>query len=574
MNRYNGLPSRVAFSRNSRPCLSIGTCFLSLVGLFCCPVGAQHGIPTAAPTSSQPEIQKDALGRSTPKGTVLAFLIAARNGDYELAARYLNTQLRGDAAEVLAHKLFVVLDRRLPPRLNQLSDNPEGSLADPLDAGQELVGSISSDGSKLDVFVERVDRGDSRFIWLFSKKTLEAIPDLYDEINAVPVERILPGILVNARFAGIPLFEWLAVVVGMPLFYFLTALPNPLVRRLASWLHRRLHWKPGLPIPESLPIAVRLLLLAWAIRWLISEVSLPLLARQFWVTISAVITISASVWLLIQFASWSEAYVSRSFQSRNLPGATSILRLARWVVDLLIIFAGVLVSLYYFGVNPTAALAGLGVGGIAVALAAQKTLENVLGGVSLILDQAVRVGDTLKVGDTTGTVEEIGLRSTRLRTVDRTVVSVPNGQMANMSVENLSAREKFWLHPILRLRYDTSVPQINALLAGIRNLLQENTHVEPSSIRVRFLRFGPSSLDVEVFAYVLARDWSQFLEIQEGLQLHMMECVESSGVQIALPSLTIHLSETYSSRERDVHALLETSDIETQAADQPVLKSA
>ncbi|MGA8727163.1 MAG: mechanosensitive ion channel family protein, partial [Terracidiphilus sp.] len=280
------------------------------------------------------------------------------------------------------------------------------------------------------------------------------------------------------------------------------------------------------------------------------------------------------VWLLIQFASWSEAYVSRSFQSRNLPGATSILRLARWVVDLLIIFAGVLVSLYYFGVNPTAALAGLGVGGIAVALAAQKTLENVLGGVSLILDQAVRVGDTLKVGDTTGTVEEIGLRSTRLRTVDRTVVSVPNGQMANMSVENLSAREKFWLHPILRLRYDTSVPQINALLAGIRNLLQENTHVEPSSIRVRFLRFGPSSLDVEVFAYVLARDWSQFLEIQEGLQLHMMECVESSGVQIALPSLTIHLSETYSSRERDVHALLETSDIETQAADQPVLKSA
>jgi MscS family membrane protein len=162
-------------------------------------------------------------------------------------------------------------------------------------------------------------------------------------------------------------------------------------------------------------------------------------------------------------------------------------------------------------------LAGLGVGGIAVALAAQKTLENVIGGVFLIFDEVVHVGDSLTVGDTLGAVDDIGLRSTRIRTLDRTMVSVPNGQIANLSIENLSARDKFWFHPILRLRFDTTSPQMHALLDGIRNLLAGSSLVESNSIRVRFLDFGSSSLDVEVFAYVLARDWNQLLEIQEKL---------------------------------------------------------
>ena len=164
-----------------------------------------------------------------------------------------------------------------------------------------------------------------------------------------------------------------------------------------------------------------------------------------------------------------------------------------------------------------------------------------VGGVSLIFEQAVHVGDFLKVGDTMGTVREIGFRSTHILTLDRTLVSVPNAQIATMTLENFSARDKFWLHPILGLRYDTTSQQMHALLNGIRNLLQESRHVEPGSVRVRFLRFGPSSLDVEVFAYVLAQSWSQFLEIQEELQLHMMECIESTGVQIALPGQNIQL---------------------------------
>jgi len=540
-------------------------CLLEL--LHTVPALGQLGVAGSAPTAAQPEVPRDALGRTTPRGTVLGFLSAARKGDNEVAAQYLNTRLHGNAAAVLAHQLFTVLDRRLPPRLNQLSDKPEGSLLDPLKPNQELVGTISSDNRNVDIFVEHVDRGKSGSLWLFSSKTLDAIPDLYDEINVVSVDTVLPEVLVNTRFAGVPLFEWLAVFVGMPLFYFLTVLLNRLLSRLIGLLRRRLFRKPDLANSNFLPKPVRLLLLALAIHWITSKVRLPLLARQFWSSSATVITIAASVWLLILFVSWGEEYSSRLMRSHNLTGATSMLRLTRWVVDLLIIFAGALVTLDYFGVNPTAALAGLGVGGIAVALAAQKTLENVIGGVSLIFDQAVRLGDSLKVGDTQGTVEDIGLRSTRIRTLDRTVVSVPNGQIANMTLENFSSRDKFWFHPILALHCGTTSPQMYIVLDGIRGLLDESRHLQRDSVRVRFLRFGSFSLDVEVFAYVLARDWNQFLEVQEGLLLSIMECIESSGVQFAFPPQMI-LATASTSNDAAERALLKVPTPDKKPNDQ------
>lgn len=527
--------------------LGIGTCLLLLNFLFCRAAWAQRGVPSSASAKSQPQVPKDALGRTTPRRAVLGFLSAARKGENELAAQYLNTHLRGDAAAVLAHQLFTVLDLRLPPRLNELSDSPQGSFSDPLKPDQELVGTISADKGNVDIFLERVNRGSSGYLWLFSSNTLDSIPDLYDQINVASVDTILPAFLVTTQFAGIPVFEWLAALLGMPLLYFLTVLLNRVLSLIINLLRRRVYRKPDLANRQLLHGPFRLLLLAFVIHWIASKVRLPLLARQFWSSTTTVIAIAAGVWLLMLFARWGEEYSRRLLRSRNLTGATSMLHLGRCVVDLLIIFAGVVVTLRYFRVNPTAAVAGLSVGGIAVAFAAQKTLENVIGGVSLILDQAVRVGDSLKVGDTQGTVEDIGLRSIRIRTLNRTVVRVPNGQIANMTLECFSSRDKFWFHPILALRYGTTSPQICAALESIRSLLQKSRHLEAASVRVRLLRFGPPSFDVEIFAYVLARDWNQFLEIQESLLLSIMDCIESIGVQFAFPLQTMVAAASTSS---------------------------
>src|ERR1700720_4300052 len=157
------------------------TPLLFLFWLFCFPVWGQPGIPSSTPAASKAEIPRDTLGRNTPRGTVLGFLSAARKGDDELASQYLNTRLRGKAAADLAHQLSVVLDRRLPARLTQLSDQPDGAPSDPLKP-QELVGTISSDNGNVDITVERVDRGKSGQLWLFSSKTLDATADLYGEV--------------------------------------------------------------------------------------------------------------------------------------------------------------------------------------------------------------------------------------------------------------------------------------------------------------------------------------------------------------------------------------------------------
>jgi MscS family membrane protein len=200
-----------------------------------------------------------------------------------------------------------------------------------------------------------------------------------------------------------------------------------------------------------------------------------------------------------------------------------------------------MVILHHFGVNPTAALTGLGIGGIAVAFAAQKMLENVIGGISITFNQVVRVGDFLKAGDTTGTVESIGLRSTRIRTLGRTLVSVPNGLISGVTLENISGRDKFWFRHVIGVRYETTAEQMRLIIDSTTNLLAKHARVETGSERVRFIAFGPSSLQVEMIAYIFAHDWGHFLELQGELLLKIMEIVESSGAQIAFPSQTMYL---------------------------------
>jgi MscS family membrane protein len=166
----------------------------------------------------------------------------------------------------------------------------------------------------------------------------------------------------------------------------------------------------------------------------------------------------------------------------------------------------------------------------------------VIGGISLIFDQTVRVGDSLKLGDTFGAVEWIGLRSIRIRTMQRTVVSVPNGQVAGATLENFSLRDKFWFNHILGVTYETSAAQLRTIIEATTDLLASNEKIDRDSVRVRFLRFGPSSLDVELFAYVLVSDFAQFLGIQQRLLIEVMEIVQNAGSGIAFPSQTLYLA--------------------------------
>jgi MscS family membrane protein len=219
----------------------------------------------------------------------------------------------------------------------------------------------------------------------------------------------------------------------------------------------------------------------------------------------------------------------QSFSYSVLPLASRVLK----ITILLLMIAAVLSS---WGYNTTTIVAGLGVGGIAIALAAQKTIENFFGGVSVISDRPVAVGDFCKFGDRSGTVEDIGLRSTRIRTPDRTLVSVPNGQFSTMTLENFSLRDKTLFHFTLNLRRDTKPDQVRALLDSITRILKDQKKVEPGNLPVRFVGVGTYSLDLEISVYVLTPDGDEFMKIQQDLLLQILDAVEEAGTALAIPT--------------------------------------
>jgi MscS family membrane protein len=187
-------------------------------------------------------------------------------------------------------------------------------------------------------------------------------------------------------------------------------------------------------------------------------------------------------------------------------------------------------------------MAGLGVGGVALALAAQPSIENLIGGFSLFADKPIRVGDFCRYGTDVGIVEAIGLRSTRIRGIDRTLTTIPNAVLARMPVVNFAMRDRMLLKTDIGLRYETQPEQLRFVLAKLRELLLAHPRVTPEPARVRFIGFGNSSLNVEVFAYVSTEDWNEFLAIQEDILLRMMDVVTASGTGIAFPSQTLYFA--------------------------------
>jgi len=213
-----------------------------------------------------------------------------------------------------------------------------------------------------------------------------------------------------------------------------------------------------------------------------------------------------------------------------------VVRFAFRLVIIGVFVAIVLRTAHVLGVPLTPVLAGLGVGGLAIALAAQNTLENFIGGLNLFTDRPIRVGDFCRFGDRVGTVEEIGLRSTRIRSLDDTVIAIPNATFSKMELENYSRRRMIWYHPRVQLAKDVTPAQIRVVLDEVRKMLHAHPKVHPDPARVRFAEFGAYSIDLDVFAYVKATDYGEYLEVAEDLNLRIMDILARAGARLAVPA--------------------------------------
>lgn len=246
-------------------------------------------------------------------------------------------------------------------------------------------------------------------------------------------------------------------------------------------------------------------------------------------------------WGLIRSADVVFRRIAGSLHTGGRSELASVMPLAGRISKIvLVVGAGVMV-LSSLGYPVTSLLAGLGIGGLALALAAQKTAENVFGSVSIGIDQPFRVGELVQVDGILGTVELLGLRSTRIRTLDRTLVTIPNGRLADMKVENLAARDRMRLSCTLGLEYGTTRDQLRTVLEGVRGVLREHPLIWPDTILVRFKELGASSLDIEVMAWFRVTDWGEFLEVREEVLMSFMGVVEEAGCSFAFPTQTLHL---------------------------------
>ncbi|MEM9299080.1 MAG: mechanosensitive ion channel domain-containing protein [Bacteroidota bacterium] len=499
----------------------------------------------------------DDLGRDTPQGAVKGVLDAFARGDFDLAIRYFNFQktflpLKDENRKELAEAFFRFLTKggQLTPRA-VLSNDKEGLLQDGLASHLEQVGKIIWEEQTLPIFLERVKHDQEDFeIWLISAETIEGLqklPLIKEESFKTLADRVIPEALQKNKWRGAPIGHWIGIVFLLVISY----AGSWLICHVLVFLIKK-HWKKysskkhaklikSFLLPIILVIAVTLFLVASR------SSGLSIIVREAFSILNISVlwaTFFLFGWILIDtFSSRGEENLRKR---KNLAGLSVVLFFRRSTKFILIAVAGVII-LDTFGADVNAGLAALGIGGLALALGAQKTIENLVGSLMVVFDQPVRVGDFCKIGETLGTIESIGMRSTRIKTLNRTVVTIPNGDFSSQSIENYSQREKFLFRTVLGLRFETRPKQMRYILTKLQELLYAHPKVEtkpqPVAARVRFLGYGSDCLNVELFAYINVDNYDDFLAIQEDLNLRIADVIEDSGSGFAFPSQTIYLAK-------------------------------
>src|SRR5215510_5450784 len=508
--------------------------------------GVTSPAPAAAPANQS--ASADPLGRETPRGTIIGFLRAAQDENYSVAVQYFQPapgrrHSRGDQEQDLAAQLLAVINQKiLASSLESLSHDPQGRLDDGLPPNQELLTGVREGSGSFSIQLIRADDDRGGKIWLISRKTLDTIPEIYDSLQFSELEKKLPAALTKNRFLYMPLWQWLAILLGIPVAIAI-AWTLSLIPRLALRYYRKKKALTELPPIRLLHIGPGTLLLSSFVHYIfVFMIGASIVYRQYYRRVLWVFLAVAAYWFITRITRDVSARIISRLTASGRMGERSVVSLARRVLEVLAFIIIGLIALSSLGINVTAALAGLGIGGLAIGLGAQKTFENLLGGISILTDKALVVGDPCKIGDQRGVVEDIGLRSTKLRTEERTVVTIPNGTVAAAVLENFRQRDKILFRQTVRLRYDLAPDHIRYALHELRATLKQNDRVEDATSRVRLLRFADAGMEVEIYACILVRDYEEFLALQEGLLLDIADTLERTGAGVAFPAQTTVLA--------------------------------
>ena len=485
-----------------------------------------------------PACRADAPQNTDPRATVTAFLEACRGRDYQTAAQYLDLRqlpasYRSTSPD-LARKLETILNSDASFSVLRLSGNPEGDLSDDADPNREHITSVTQNGQKIPIDLERVAlTAGGPQVWLFSKDTVAALPKLSVAVIAPAIEHYLPPFLVSTMFLETALWKWLALALLGLILVALTRLIDWLLALILKLPEQRLRRTVHVPWLRAVIQPFRILLWLAVLRIGVGLIDPSAIARLYIGRVIVLVVIGSLAWCIIRLVGLFMTRWESSLHTAQQLGERSMLRLARRTANLAIIIFAVLLVLQSWGYNTATLIAGLGVGGIAVALAAQQSIANIFGGVSLIGDQPVRIGEFGNFGGTIGWVEDIGMRSTRVRTLNRTLVSVANSNFANLNLENYSVRDKILFNPVFQVKRTATDEQLRAVIEALGKMLSERRDLESVPTPVRLTALSAASYNLEIFCYVRTTEVNEFYKIQSELLMAINHVFVSEQVELA-----------------------------------------
>jgi len=514
------------------------------VGVALGPSAAAFASGDGAAASTAPASGGDAASaaparnQDTPRNAAYDFLMLAREGNWKAAAELLEKPADGwpeDAdPERLARALKTILDTRLWIDFKSVTDERTGG--NEVDAaGRVSLGEVATGDATVEINLVR-----SHDEWAFAPETVRGIPAAARGIGSWWTTA-LPRFFTDVRLAEIELWQWIGLAAIAVVGVLCGMAASRILRRGAS-----MGAEHGLGVVAqsisviATPIAFLLSFIAMRLAQGLLALSIP--ARENLSLGLRAATVFVIAWAVVRWIRAMSLVLEKQLEARGVAEAVGIVKIGRVIAAGLVYLLGASAALQLFGLDLSAVIAGLGIGTAALALASQQTLANLFGGASVLADRVLKPGDTVTIGGTVATVERIGIRSTQLRTADRTLLIVANGDLAQSRVEKMSERDAFRLSAVLGLRYETTSAQMRAIVDGIRTLLENDEMVDRSSVRVHFLVFNNSSLDVDIKALIKTEDAAKYRDTLERFNLAFMEIIARNGSGFAFPSQTVYLA--------------------------------
>lgn len=484
--------------------------------------------------------ENEPSSKSTPLKTLIDLRDNLSNQNWEKAAshldlRYVEPEVTKEQAESFIRQLQILWKQQKVLDLSIISDKPGGHQNDGLPAYRDIIGYLKTRSDEVPIYLQRIPDGKKGKVWKISNTTVSKIPQLWDELGYHPVVESISTYLPDFEIFGLYNWQFIGLLLIIVLSWILSALVRSFLQLLFSFSR---YYKENML--QFIRVPLRLFLFFVFINMSIGNLGLTL-STKVWLD-SGVFTYMAGIFLALGLIELVMAIViNKSIKNEQ---SLAIVRPLVTILKLVTVIIIILSWLEKAGYNVATILTGLGIGSLAVALAAQKTLENVFGAFTLYLAKPIQPGDFCQFDNISGTVEEVGLRSTRIRKLDRSVVFVPNSVFASSSVVNISEIDRRLYKKELRISLATTPAQIQQLLISLRTLIIAHTKTLDMAARVRFEDIERDCFVIVINAYIDTKDLEEYKGIAEDLNLRLLEVLADENIKLAIPEQHVLMSRT------------------------------